>query len=134
MSRSVVKSSTKTITKLKKPIKNNKKCCEDGLQCKYIHEYQHQLEYYHEDMKKLVPFSGKGHKLGTAGTKKRSSPAVKARVPTQLKVVQETVVPVPATAPVQTTVRTSIREVPLVYARKSIAASSSVVIDLVGDD
>lgn len=68
MSRSVViKSSTRTV---KKPLSNRgKKLCEDGLECKYKHEYQHTMEFDHEDMKQLVPFSGKARKLGSSKPK-----------------------------------------------------------------
>ena len=29
---------------------SGKRLCEDGLNCKYIHEYQHSLEFCHEAM------------------------------------------------------------------------------------
>jgi hypothetical protein len=47
-----------------KKAEKKKKKCELGLSCKYIHEYQHALEYCHEELMKPKPFQGKGHKLG----------------------------------------------------------------------
>ena len=47
---------------------NGKLLCEDGMSCKYIHEYQHSLEFCHEFMPSNAQYDwskgGGGHKLG----------------------------------------------------------------------
>ena len=61
-----------------------KKLCEDGKDCKYQHEYQHLLEYYHSDddsrnkresrAKVQKPFqgSGRGRKLTTSRERQKA--------------------------------------------------------------
>jgi|LauGreStaDraftv2_3_1035109.scaffolds.fasta_scaffold241025_1 hypothetical protein len=65
MPRSKSSTVTKVGTKIKAKNKNGKKLCDRGSKCPYQHEYQHNLEYYHEELV-TERFPGKVHKLGEA--------------------------------------------------------------------
>ena len=65
MPRSKSSTVTKVGTKIKAKNKNGKKLCDRGSTCPYQHEYQHNLEYYHEELV-TERFPGKVHKLGEA--------------------------------------------------------------------
>ena len=63
MSRTISSSSSRS--QVKKPrLPKKKKLCEDGMNCKFMHEHQHILEYDHEEVEKFKAFEGKGRKLG----------------------------------------------------------------------
>lgn len=71
MSRTI-SSGSSSRSQVKKPrLTKKKKLCEDGRNCKFMHEHQHILEYDHEEVEKFKAFEGKGRKLGG---KKASTP------------------------------------------------------------
>ena len=75
MPRSKAATGTKVGTKVKpnNKNKNGRKLCDRGTKCPYQHEYQHNLEYYHEELV-TERFPGKVYKLGEAGnTAKRTN-------------------------------------------------------------
>ena len=65
MPRSKAATGTKVGTKVKpnNKSKNGRKLCDRGSKCPYQHEYQHNLEYYHEELV-TERFPGKVYKLG----------------------------------------------------------------------